>query len=235
MRARHSPKFAAISTIVVTKPGNPHYWDVFATIVAGFPSLSAQGIGGYNFVAPNYTGSLSPVSTPIGVFAGLFNIPLLSKDNSSESLEKAFSTLYNTAIAPYPGEFTVILNATNYTDFWAWYKDNNGPLDAGYDALLVSRLLTPKHLQDKEGTKEAFKSFIPPRSGSVATLHLVSGKGVWEAKPRGGGNSVNPSWRKALVHASKSSVSNFLLHFRYQSKKGSLTNDFQLLHYHLTL
>jgi hypothetical protein len=36
-----------------------------------------------------------------------------------------------------------------------------------------------------------------------ATVFLVSGKGVHQAKPRGGGNAVLPAWRTSWVHASK--------------------------------
>jgi hypothetical protein len=35
-------------------------------------------------------------------------------------------------------------------------------------------------------------------------LYMVSGKGVWNSKPRGGSDAVNPAWRKTLIHAGKS-------------------------------
>jgi hypothetical protein len=205
MRAWPSPKFAVFNaTIFGETLGNPHYWDVIASIVAGFPDLSAQGIAGYGYIVPNYTGVSSPFPYALDAFTGTFGIPLLFSTNTSDSLTAAFTTLIDSALAPYPGEFVSTMAATTYPDFYSWNKIFNGPQDAGYDLILGSRFLTPAQLKNKKGIIEAFKTYIPPISGSASTLHLVSGKGVWGAKPRGGGNSVNPAWRKSLVHATTS-------------------------------
>ncbi|KAK3694284.1 hypothetical protein B0T22DRAFT_506654 [Podospora appendiculata] len=45
---------------------------------------------------------------------------------------------------------------------------------------------------------EAFKRFS---EGTTGNVYLVAGKGVRNATPRGGGNSVCPAWRSAYVHA----------------------------------
>jgi hypothetical protein len=39
--------------------------------------------------------------------------------------------------------------------------------------------------------------------GGTGNAYLVTGPGVRNAKPRGGGNAVCPAWRKAVIHASK--------------------------------
>lgn len=54
---------------------------------------------------------------------------------------------------------------------------------------------------DLQVLKEAIKQFTPPDTSSAP--YLVPGKGVWDAVPRGGSNSVNPAWRKALMHFSE--------------------------------
>lgn len=78
---------------------------------------------------------------------------------------------------------------------------NNGPLTAGYDVLVGSRLLDADSLtKNQTAVIEAFETATPP--GSSSQVHLVAGHGVRDAVPRGGSDAVNPAWRKALVHAS---------------------------------
>lgn len=69
---------------------------------------------------------------------------------------------------------------------------------AGVDKVVGSWLLPPETLTNNEKFGDALKTFM----GDVgARLYMVSGKGVWDVVPRGGGDAVNPAWRKALIHA----------------------------------
>jgi hypothetical protein len=64
-----------------------------------------------------------------------------------------------------------------------------------------SRLLDSEALSaNATATKLALEKFS---AGGQATVYIVSGKGVWEATPRGGSTAANPAWRRTYVHASE--------------------------------
>lgn len=66
---------------------------------------------------------------------------------------------------------------------------------------MSSRLLDREALTaDSNATKRGLERFS---AGGQATVYIVSGKGVRDARPRGGGTAVHPSWRRTYVHASK--------------------------------
>lgn len=134
-------------------------------------------------------------------YYGLFMLPALHPSNTSTSLAAALNKVLNEAIAPYPGQFYTSVTTQTWTDFWAFYSLNNGPLDGGHDQVLGSRLLDKKALTNREAMKEAYKTFTA--NGSPASVYLVGGKNVMNARPRGGSNAVNSAWRKAYVHTSK--------------------------------
>ena len=202
IKAFTSAPFAVADFILGTSNASDAYWSMVAYIISQYPSLSTQGIAGYVFILPNYTNPSLNITTPLAAYAGEFFLPLLSQSNTSTSLGAAISTVFNASIAPYPGDFISSVLLTTYPDFYSWFKDNNGPLDGGFDSLVGSWLLDEKALTGNlTALKEAIKTFTPPDSSSAP--YLVSGRGVWNAVPRGGSNAVNPAWRKALMHFSE--------------------------------
>lgn len=80
-----------------------------------------------------------------------------------------------------------------YPSFNSWFDVFYDQSLAGYDGYVGSRLLDEKALASDD-IGESFRL-----SGGAA--YLVAGKGVRDAKPRGGSLSVTPTWRKAIVHA----------------------------------
>jgi hypothetical protein len=69
--------------------------------------------------------------------------------------------------------------------------------------MVGSRLLDAEALTaNLTAVKVALQGFIAP-GGGQANVDFISGKGVWNAVPRGGSDAVNPAWRKALIHMSK--------------------------------
>jgi hypothetical protein len=204
VKAFPAAPFAVVTFLVGTNSTSDAYWSTVAYILSQYPSLSSQGIAGFPFILPDYTNPELNITTPVSAFAGNFFMPLLSASNTSETLAAAVTGVFNNATAPYPGQFQSLVIPTTYPDFYSWFKDNNGPLDGGFDGLVGSWLLDEKALTtDLNALKEAIKTFTPP--GSSSAPYLVSGKGVWDAVPRGGGDSLNPAWRKAVMHFSKSS------------------------------
>ncbi|KAH8600686.1 hypothetical protein B0O99DRAFT_589582 [Bisporella sp. PMI_857] len=199
IRAFPSTKFVTASLFLGTAPGGEGYWDVITHIVSRYPDLISQGISGYTFIAPNFLSEDFNITSPVDGYYGILMLPLLHPSNSSESLLTALNNVVASATAPYPGQIFSSISTTTYDDFWGYYEPNNGPQDAGYDQITVSRLLDGKALADREGLKKAFKTITS--DGTAAGLYLVGGANVFNAKPRGGSNAVNPAWRKAYVHA----------------------------------
>jgi hypothetical protein len=203
IKAFPSTQFAIADALIATAPGTEAYWDVFASILAQFPKLGAQGISTYSFLAPSFVSPSLNITSAVDAYYGVFMLPLLHPGNSSATLIAAINDVLNTAKAPYPAQFVTSVTGTAYPDFWSWYQNNNGPLDAGSDVVLGSRLLDEKALTaNTTAVKEAYKIITQP--GRMTNIYLVSGKNVWNAEPRGGSNAVNPAWRKAFVHTGES-------------------------------
>jgi hypothetical protein len=194
-----------VTFLVGTNTTSDAFWSVIAYILSQYPSLSGQGIAGLPFILPSFTNVELNITTPAAAYAGHFFMPLLSPSNSSASLAAAITDVFNNATAPYPGQFQVMVLPNTYPDFYAWFKDNNGPLDCGSDGLVGSWLLDEKALTgDLNSLTEAIKAFTPPDSYSGP--YLVSGRNVWDSIPRGGSNSINSAWRKAYLHFSTSRI-----------------------------
>ena len=88
------------------------------------------------------------ITEPVDAYYGVFNLPAFSPDNTTESLSNALTTVLGEVLDEYPaGEFfKLTLPPVEYTSFWGWCKDNNGPLNAGGDVVLGSKLLREKEL-----------------------------------------------------------------------------------------
>jgi hypothetical protein len=208
-KAFPSSPYATALAFLATVPGTEAFWDATANVLAQFPKLNDQGISGYTFISPGYTNPAINITTPVDAYYGVFNLPLLHPGNSSASLTSAISEVFATATAAYPLQFMTSVIPTLYKDFYSYYVVNNGPLNAGFDVLVGSRLLDEEALTNNlTAVIEAFKTATP--HGSSSNVYLVGGKGVWDVVPRGGSDAVNPAWRKALVHSSTSSLVSLL-------------------------
>jgi hypothetical protein len=203
-RAFPSAEFIVGLGIVLTPAGGEPYWDIVANILSQYDSLDAQHISAYTTVslAPTLLYQALGFTTPMDVFLSTYNLQGLYPGNTSDSLLAALTAVFDAATAEYPGQFTIKMpQPAVYPDFWDWYTIHNSPLTgAGVDTVLGSRLLDEKALsQNLTALKDALKIVTQPALG----VNLVAGRGVANAKPRGGSNSVNPAWRKALVHTGK--------------------------------
>ncbi|KAH6684650.1 hypothetical protein B0J14DRAFT_527517 [Halenospora varia] len=199
IRAYPSTPLLVSTTILVLPPQLPGYYPLLSSLYAQFPTLSAKGISVYSYFFPNFTSAAWNITSPLNVYYGSFMLPVLSAQNTSESLTAALTEMIGVGtkdLAPGqviggPGQVMY------YEDFWEWYKDNNGPLTAGGDTLLGSRLIDAETLT-KDPAKLA--TALEGAGGKVGLgMFLVGGKGV--ANKASDYNSVNPAWRKALVHA----------------------------------
>lgn len=200
MRAFPSTQIHVATFLLGTAPETEAYWDVMADILSQYPALDEQSISGYAYIAHNIISPEMNITSTADGFAGAFFLPTLHPSNTSASLEKVLRTLFADATAAYPGQFMSTVDVKTFPDFWAWYKDNNGPLDAGHNEVLGSWLIDGETLTgNRTALKEGYRAATP--SGGLTSVFLVAGKGTRDAKPRGGGNSVNPAWRKAYIHS----------------------------------
>jgi hypothetical protein len=191
--------------VVAVPAGGEPYWDIVANILSQYDSLDAQQISAYTAMslASSLLYELLGFTTPMDIFLGTYMLQSLYPGNTSNSLLAALTTVFDAATADYPGQFTCIMRQpTVYPDFWEFYisPGHNELIGAGVDQVLGSRLLDEKALlQNLTALKDALKIVTQPS----VQLSLVAGRGVANAKRRGGSNSANLIWRKALVETSK--------------------------------
>ncbi|OBT51945.1 hypothetical protein VE04_06432 [Pseudogymnoascus sp. 24MN13] len=206
IKAYPSFKFATVSVMFgAPVSSSDAYYDALTTVFEESPDLGDLGISAYYFGAANVSAADYGIPVPgmINGFIGGFMLPLIDASNTSDSLLTAVNATLAKAIKGAEDQFLTSVTETTFDDFWSWYKDNNGPLNAGFDAILGSRLLDRKSLTGNRATlKEAL--IVAPGNGTLLG-HLVSGKAVHNAKIPGGSNAVNPAWRSAYVHTVVSS------------------------------
>lgn len=197
-----SPKIQAITWTVLIKPNSTFYSDIITYTLSQIPSLMDAGLSGYHFVTNRMPMPIPDPNLPrtINGFAGVAILP----DKTIEETDQLFAPLNHTLAEKWPGEASLFKNITSYDSFLSWFNVNYDQGLAGGNSYLVSRLLSKHTLENI--TPQSKKAFMTPLStlGSYA-IFMVGGKGVINAKPRGGGNAVNPAWRNAYVHMGKSS------------------------------
>ena len=129
-------------------------------------------------------------------------LPVLSPQNTSDSLNAALAPILANISTTYPDQFVFsVSNVTTYTTFYDWWLHFNGPDNAGTELVIGSRLIGADALRDTNAVETALKGVLPSDIGTAGlSFYLLGGKGVADAVPRGGSDAVNPAWRKALVH-----------------------------------
>ncbi|KAI1261707.1 FAD-binding domain-containing protein [Xylariaceae sp. FL1019] len=191
MATHPSPKLVSgIVGILTYVPDAPYLWDMVGYIMSQMPYLDSQGVSGYVYTVTNYTipyGNTTIQAAGVGgllmvtgtqdpnIFQTIFD-PIITHVNSTWSGTAAFTT-----VDPYP----------SFKSWFDVYYDQN---PAGYDYWVGSHLMDAKSLSNATALANSSKI---ARNGA----YLVAGEGVRNAKPRGGSNAVNPSWRRAVIHA----------------------------------
>ncbi|KAL1868863.1 hypothetical protein VTK73DRAFT_3443 [Phialemonium thermophilum] len=197
MKTYESPRVMNMQFSLTTSAENDHALDAVAYVLGQFPGLVDSGISGYPVVVnsvPIWPGSNQTVPVS-GMTGKLAMLDATSPENMTQLFAPILAYLHET----WPGEYSFLADITSYPTFYAWYLENYDPTPAGYDNLLGSRLLDRRALTaNATATRWALERFA---AGGQATVLLVSGKGVFDARPRGGGTSVSPAWRRAYAHA----------------------------------
>jgi hypothetical protein len=216
MQGFPEPSITNLDFFITSPTTNSDLFDMVAYVLGQFPTLAAAGISGYPSVFQNQASGSTWVS-------GMQGRVIMTNNNNNNSSSSSSNTSFSGAeedilavLQPvfdgveenWPGVFTVAANTRTYDSFHAWYADCYDGSPSGYSHVMGSRLLDETALAaDPAAVRDAMRKFA---AGGHATVYIVSGKGVWEAEPRGGGNAVSPGWRRAIVHASKYTSANLL-------------------------
>ncbi|KAK4223736.1 Tetrahydrocannabinolic acid synthase [Podospora fimiseda] len=199
-----SPQVSSLGFLIATPSTNPQAFDAVTYFLTQLPVLEAAGVTGYPIVFQN-----SPSSTPGDptLYTGIVGKLIMLNTSSTQTVLSHINPIASYISSTFSGSsinsFLYLPEVKTYSSFGAWYEENYDPSPVGHSNVMGSRLLTASSLtRNITATKLAFQKFS---SGGQATAYIVSGRGVWNAKPRGGSTAVNPAWRKGVVvHATAS-------------------------------
>ena len=179
-----------------------------AYLFSNFPRLSEAGMAGYSFISTNQTFPINDTTT-VQVAGVLCEFALINSTDPNE-VAALFAPILEHVNATWPTFFPIFENTT-YASYYDWYADNYDKGAAGDDTFVGSHLLDEHALtSDLTALAEAYRDMSLLSGGGGATAYLVGGKGVHNAQPRGGGDSINPGWRTAYVHGSGSNYTKSL-------------------------
>lgn len=133
-------------------------------------------------------------STPLVLAGGLYIL-----NSTTTAFDDVFTPILDHISATYA---VIITHATHFApSMYEWWSVQYppGPV-ATIDSALGSRLLDEKALSTPLTQLAGALSDAYP--GLLLLGNLVTGPGVWNAKPAGGLGSMTPAWRKAVVHMS---------------------------------
>ncbi|KAL7928879.1 FAD-binding domain-containing protein [Trichoderma chlorosporum] len=198
LKTHPSPKILGVTFMIATDPKESFVFDLITYVASQIPNLMAQGLSGYNYATSDMP---TPVQIP-GVpdrIAGFLGSTVLQDAESPDVVAKIFNPINETLRERWADKVQFYTLATAYDSWLGWFSQNYDTDPAGGSQYLVSRLLDGEALTgDPTKLKNALQAAVAP-SGSMAVF-MVGGKGVQEAKPRGGSDAVNPAWRTAYVH-----------------------------------
>ncbi|KAM0290507.1 hypothetical protein ACHAO9_004864 [Fusarium lateritium] len=198
LKVYKTPKILASSWLIGTSSEAPFKHDLLAYVLSQFPSLADAGLSGYSSLSPKTPNPAPSPGAPEEV-AGIQGIFVAQDVQDPEYIQNLFKPINETLQKRWPGFVQFFATNEKYSSFLKWYDVYYDTGAAGESNYLVSRLLTRDSLErDEKALGYAVKEGSVPSSGMVA--HLVAGKGVRDARPRGGSASVNPGWRKSYVH-----------------------------------
>lgn len=193
--------------IVAPSPKDPAtaaaFPDLVAYVLSELPRLSAAGVAGYLQLADRLPDPRpdQPAGQLITGVVGALAMPYGTPEALVAALEPVAAHVNQT----WPGLFVVPAAASpeDHASWWSWFQLHYDSSPAGGDVILGSWLLDGKALtNDRNATAKAVGRFIGGE-GKGALLNFVGGKGVMEARPRGGGTAVLPAWRRAYLHPGK--------------------------------
>ncbi|KAF9879641.1 FAD binding domain-containing protein [Colletotrichum karsti] len=193
-----SPSIIHSTWALLIEPEAPYFPDLLAYVLSQWPALEEGGMSMY------CTSQSSPMVNPFPIeglpsqIAGIMGVSLL-QDTDRQAMVDLWRPINETISQRWPGA-TFVQQIEEHPSWISWFDKYQDTRDVGGNTIFASRLLD----------REALTADVDALAGAVKTVtdkvtrlttFLVSGKGVHEAVPRGGGNAVLPAWREAYVHA----------------------------------
>ncbi|KAI0439620.1 FAD-binding domain-containing protein [Xylaria telfairii] len=172
-------------------PKAPWVWDMVGYLASSLPYLASKDVSGYAFFSSNITGPDGNNGT--ASYAGMGGLFTILDTQDINDMQKIWDPLIVHVNTTWPGAVTGF-GVNPYPSLQSWFSIFYDQSPAGFDQYVGSRLLDEKALTGQN--KALGEAFM--HGGSA---YLVAGKGVRDAKPRGGSISVTPTWRKAIVHS----------------------------------
>ncbi|GKT42657.1 FAD-linked oxidoreductase patO [Colletotrichum spaethianum] len=193
-----SPPISNTAWAMLTEPRASYLPDLAAYFLSQAPSLGKAGLSGYALINSHMPNPVSAPGLPPNA-TGIIGVSLLQDDADFDEVKRLWTSINKTIHERWPKVAFLSMN-TQYPTWQDYYDKNHDQNKGGMNKLLVSRLLDEEALT---GDLDALAGAVKTMTDNVGGMYafLVSGKGVHDAKPRGGGNAVHPSWRKAYIHA----------------------------------
>jgi len=197
IKTHPTPKLVAANLAIASLDlSAPWVWDMVGYVLSQFPYLDKKGVSGYSVASHNYSVPAGNITVNIAGVAGEFILPgTLDK----AEMQAIWDPIIAHVNATWP-QAVALVDLIPYPSFASWLEVYTLRDPVGYDLWVGSHLLDEASLtSNATAVGEAYKVF-----GGQA--FLVSGEGTRNAKPRGGSNAVNPSWRSTVVHSSMSAI-----------------------------
>ncbi|KAH8879740.1 FAD-binding domain-containing protein [Thozetella sp. PMI_491] len=195
-----SPQVLNVDIMLAVGAEDPTAFEWITYFVRRFPEFADQGVTGYPIVfntVPNFIDPTSQSQWVTGIMARFVMIDTIYVPDLLNIIRPPILNITE----KHPNVYST-MNFSHYPDWNSWFKQNYDSSPTGQENVMGSRLLDEKALT---GNDTALAAALRDFSAyGQATVYIVSGKGVHNAKPRGGGNAVLPAWRKTYVHATRS-------------------------------
>ncbi|KAK8074893.1 FAD binding domain-containing protein, partial [Apiospora hydei] len=186
--------------IASPEAGKGWFWDMVGYMLSQFPYLDRNGISGYSTAHPNMSVDVNGSKIHADVWDGSF---VLTDTDDPAKMSTIWEPILDHVRKAWPEAIIIpALNITVFRTYLDYFHDaHDEGTFSGLDQYAGSRLLDASSLAaaDPSELGQAFEALSSP--SGYGTAFLVTGSGMRNAKPRGGGNAVSPAFRKSVVYA----------------------------------
>ncbi|KAL3301671.1 FAD binding domain-containing protein [Colletotrichum asianum] len=194
-----SPAITHTFWAIRTEPDASYLPALTAYVLSQMPALERAGMSMYCTSSRMLMDNPFPVQSLPAQIAGVMGVALLQDQVDPEAMRELWQPINATIAARWP-EAMFVLQTEHFASWFDWFDKYRDARPVGYHLIFASRLLDEAALTEDVDALAAAVGTATERVGRV-TAFLVSGRGVHEAVPRGGGNAVHPAWRRAYIHA----------------------------------
>jgi FAD/FMN-containing dehydrogenase len=204
MKVYPTPKMATLQFRLFTAPNTTEAADTGALVYSKLGELVNDGINGYMF---SFNEGFDPIEPTSGIHGGAFGILVGVDSEDTGRLEEAFAPIAAEAKRRWGCDKVELkqeqVQYPSMLEFIkVWHDTTTSGKDRYTDAVLVS---AEGLAETPELLVEANLRSVSRGTGSTFGALVIGGKGVHEAKPRGGRTAVHPNWRHsvALLYATQ--------------------------------